>query len=139
MYNIPECFYRVSVKGLVYDETGDTFLLTQEKSGIWELPGGGLEWGATPHEELSREIQEEMGLSVRSMAEEPSYFLGGYHLPEWDVWILYIVYAITLEHLNFTKSDECFDIAFVTPEDALTMNVRPQILELANKLITKQS
>ena len=52
MNKIPECFYRVSVKALVLNETRDKFLICEEESGVWELPGGGLDWGATPQEDL---------------------------------------------------------------------------------------
>lgn len=42
---IPKCFYRVSIKALILDETKTRFLVTQKENGEWELPGGGLEWG----------------------------------------------------------------------------------------------
>ena len=41
--DIPECFYRISVKALVLNEARDRFLITQEEDGRWELPGGGLD------------------------------------------------------------------------------------------------
>jgi 8-oxo-dGTP pyrophosphatase MutT (NUDIX family) len=41
--NIPNCFYRVSIKALVLDEQG-RFLLCREDNGKWELPGGGLDF-----------------------------------------------------------------------------------------------
>lgn len=33
--------------------------------GYWELPGGGLEYGETPHEALVRELKEETDLDIR--------------------------------------------------------------------------
>ena len=34
--------YRVSVKGLIYDNNGK-LLFVRERSDTWDLPGGGLE------------------------------------------------------------------------------------------------
>jgi 8-oxo-dGTP diphosphatase len=44
MLNIPECFYRVSVKALILDDK-KRFLLIREGNGFWSLPGGGLDFG----------------------------------------------------------------------------------------------
>lgn len=41
--NIPNCFYRVSVKALITNNEGK-FLLIRENVGKWELPGGGLDF-----------------------------------------------------------------------------------------------
>ncbi len=51
---VPNCYYRVSIKALVLDEKRTKFLLVQEKDGRWELPGGGLDHGEKIHEALKR-------------------------------------------------------------------------------------
>lgn len=35
--------------------------------GLWDLPGGGVEFGETPEETLSREYKEEVAMSFTSM------------------------------------------------------------------------
>ncbi|MEX0918098.1 MAG: NUDIX hydrolase [Candidatus Paceibacterota bacterium] len=131
MGTIPECFYRVSVKALVLNETRDKFLICEEDNGVWELPGGGLDWGATPQEDLPREIQEEMGVVVTRVADNPSYFITVQSLHK-KVWTVNVLYEAELESLDFTPSDECVNVAFVDKEDIKHMDVFPTIVKLAD-------
>lgn len=130
--DIPNCFYRVSIKALVLDESRTKFLVVQEENGLWELPGGGLDWGTSPQEDLRREIKEEMGLEVAWIAPQPSYLLVGKSY-RWDVgediWKANVVYEAKLEHLNFTPSDECVAIKFVTSQEA--QDLTPQYGNIA--------
>ena len=130
MAEIPECFYRVSVKALILNETKDKFLICEEESGIWELPGGGLDWGATPQEDLPREIKEEMGIAVTKIAANPSYFITDQTLNS-KTWIVNVVYETEVESLEFTPSDECVSIKFVGKSDIESMNVFPTVKKLA--------
>jgi ADP-ribose pyrophosphatase YjhB (NUDIX family) len=75
MNEIPNCFYRVSVKALVLNESNDKFLIAKESTDEWELLGGGLEWGVSPQEDLKREIKEETGLEVTWVSQSPNIFL----------------------------------------------------------------
>lgn len=120
--DIPNCFYRVSIKALVLNETRDKFLLCKEADGRWELPGGGLDWGMTPQEDLPRELMEEMGLKPIWIADNPSYFITGQSTNHPEVKIANVLYETKLEHLNFTPSDECVEIKFVSPDEVETMS-----------------
>lgn len=122
MSEIPDCFYRVSIKALVLNETKDKFLLCKEADGRWELPGGGLDWGMTPQEDLPRELMEEMGLKATWIADHPCYFLTGESTHGPVIPIANVLYETKLEHLNFTPSDECMEIRFVNNEDIQLMN-----------------
>ncbi len=53
----------VSIKGIVI-ENGKVWLRKNEREE-WELPGGKLEKGEQPEQTVVREIQEELGYSVR--------------------------------------------------------------------------
>jgi 8-oxo-dGTP diphosphatase len=132
MIDVPNCFYRVSVKALVLNDTRDKFLLCEEEDGTWEFPGGGLDWGTTPQEDLPREIQEEMGLSVTKVAEHPCYFITDKTVDN-RFWLVNILYETELEHLNFTPSEECINVKFVNKEDIATMSVFPSVEQLAEQ------
>lgn len=114
--NVPNCFYRVTVKGLILNKEKDKFLIMREDNGTWEIPGGGLDFGERPHIGLKREIAEEMHLEVTSIVEHPSYFLTGTKSRK-GYWNVAIVYEAELENLDFTPTEECEEIKFIGKED----------------------
>jgi 8-oxo-dGTP diphosphatase len=114
---IPNCFYRISIKALILDETRTKFLIVQEENGKWELPGGRLDFGESPDDGLRREIQEEMGLEVTSVRKDPAYFFTGQRTSD-SVNFANVVYEVTVENLDFSASDECVAIRFVSATEA---------------------
>lgn len=129
--HIPECFYRISVKALVLNKTRDKFLITKEENGRWELPGGGLYWHTSPQEDLKREIKEEMGLEVVWVADHPSYFLTDLSgLPETPR--ANVLYEATLSSLDFTPSDECVEIRFVSSAEAKELDLYENVAIFAD-------
>ncbi|MFC4874846.1 NUDIX hydrolase [Negadavirga shengliensis] len=119
MDHLLECFYRVSVKALVLDD-GGRFMLVKEDNGLWELPGGGLDHGETPHEALKREIKEEMGLETLYIADQPCYFFTS--LNPKGVFVANVLYETRLAGLNFIPSTECTEIRFFSATEALDEN-----------------
>lgn len=56
---------KVDVRGVVFRD--DKLLLVRERSdGHWTLPGGWADVGASPAENVEREVREESGLAVRA-------------------------------------------------------------------------
>lgn len=125
MEKIPDCFYRTSIKALILDEH-KRFLLVQEQNGVWELPGGGLDFGEDPHRGLKREIKEEMGLEVVEIESAPSYYLTW---QENGTWRSNVIYKTKLKDLNFVSSDECIAIRFFNSEEASRENIYPNVLK----------
>ncbi|WP_342118214.1 NUDIX hydrolase [Pseudoduganella sp. OTU4001] len=64
--------YPVSVKGVFCAPDGRVVLLKNEREE-WELPGGRIEEGESSPECLAREVEEELGVSVRVGAPLDSY------------------------------------------------------------------
>lgn len=137
MQEIPECFYRVSVKALILNEKRDKFLVCLERNGKWSLPGGGLDWGATPQEDLPREIKEEMGLAVVKIADNPCYFITELS-QNGEVWMANILYEAELNDIDFTSSYECMDIKFVNSEDINEMQTFASVATLADMFNPKK-
>ena len=128
-FDIPNGFYRVSIKALILDETGKKFATILEHRGWWELPGGGLNWGESPEACLKRELQEEMGLTVIKIAPSPSYYLIGKNMK--DKWTLNLVFEVKVKDLKFTPSEECFELKFISPEEVSSINAFRTVKELA--------
>jgi 8-oxo-dGTP diphosphatase len=125
---IPPSFYRVSMKGVVVDETG-RFLLSKEDNGKWEMLGGGLEYNEDPIAGLKREIHEETGLIVTYVSPAPKYFITTKR-HDANTYVANVVYEIKLADLNFVPSDECVELRFFNVEEAQTVELFPNVTEL---------
>lgn len=117
----PNTFYRTSIKALIFDENKNILLTKVEGINKWDFPGGGMDWGETPQTCLAREIQEEMGILTTWISDYPSYFIPDQS--ESDIWFTFTMYEAKLEHLNFKPSDECIEVRFFSPEEAMKENV----------------
>lgn len=87
------CTYRVTVKGLVWDETG-RLLFVRERGDTWDLPGGGLEHGEEIFEALRREFREELKVEIEIINTSPIV------IPTWhekfDDPVLILAYQVRL-------------------------------------------
>ncbi len=132
MNDIPNRFYRVSVKALVLNKERNKFLICKKESGLWEFPGGGLEWGANPQDDLIREIHEEMGIRVLSISSKPSYFVTAQSEPGKGIWIANVLFETELENFDFIPSDECIEIRFVNGDDIQDLDIFEPIKKVAD-------
>ena len=119
--DFPACFHRVTIKGLVVKD-GKILLMKEplKRSGKWELPGGGLDFGEDIYEGLKREIEEEMGLKVKSIEKRPMYVWPWKYENErkMDWYYSFVVtYKIELENFDFKVTGECEEIGFFSKEE----------------------
>ncbi len=126
MTDIPNSFYRTSVKALILDDQ-KRFLLQKEENGLWELPGGGLNFGEKPHDCLTRELKEEAGLAVTFVNKRPSYFVTAFNIN--GKWKANVFYETKVKDFHCTPSDECVELRFFTKEEALKENLYPIVKE----------
>lgn len=132
--DFPDCFYRVSVKGLfVRDEKILLVKEPPELSGQWERPGGGLDFGENIQKGVEREIEEELKLDVISVAKQPTYVWTCYFTNQRNVdwyYSLVLAYKIELESLDFSLTEEAEEIGFFSKEELQTLPLFHQSLPL---------
>ncbi|HEX8182425.1 MAG TPA: NUDIX hydrolase [Candidatus Saccharimonadales bacterium] len=131
-----QAFYRVSVKGVAFDAEG-RLLLAREDNDIWEMLGGGLDHGEDPRACLVREIQEETGIKVLNVSENPIGFVtvpkaNGSHQ------IANVIYEVILDNLDFVPSDECQELRYFSLDEAAKINAFPNVTKFLGILASRQ-
>jgi 8-oxo-dGTP diphosphatase len=85
----------VVAAGLVNDK-GEVLLakrpVGKRLAGKWEFPGGKVEEGETPESALSRELKEELGITVEHA--EPFWFLSHDYVQEFGFHLLMPIYLV---------------------------------------------
>ena len=143
----PDSFARVSVKGL-YLKDGKILLCKDEtavpygKPAVWEMPGGGWDFGETFHDTLRREVGEEMGLELARISERPIEVWPvrrerSRRVPGW-YYVLILLFRIDFKNLDFSPTTECSEIGFFTWDEFLQLeNVHSQTQPLRT-IFTKE-
>lgn len=108
----PNTFYRVSLKAVIRNERGEVLLNKEGEMDSWSLPGGGWDHGETEHEALARELHEEVGYKGAFAAEPRATQV--FWLESRKAWLLWIVYDVKTEHMNFSVGEESTEIAFMS-------------------------
>ena len=133
--NIPDHFYRVSAKALIFDNNKKFLLLVEDNGGL-DFPGGGVGYGEEPTECLRREIEEETGLNVLQVNHIPSYVILSEHRSG-KHWICNIFYEAKIKDFKFKPSNECVDMKFLTKDEALKENIFPNVTAFLEKFDPK--
>ena len=110
--------FHITVKAIVIYH-GKTLIMKRVRPssdglGWWELPGGGLEYGETPHEALKRELREETGLEIKIL--KPVYTFTAIR-PHYQTVGIGFLTIPTNDHV--VLSDEHTDYKFVDEEELM--------------------
>ncbi|MGW3118532.1 NUDIX domain-containing protein [Streptomyces sp. NPDC001107] len=111
---------RVAADVLLRDVSGRILLVNPTYKPGWDLPGGMAEANEPPHIAATRELQEELGLTIVPRALLVVDWVAP-HGP-WDDQIAFIFDAGTIDPARAAAlkphDDELSELAFVTPTEA---------------------
>jgi len=111
---------RVAVYGLILNQVGEVLLVKRSMEdsypGIWEMPGGALEFGEQPQIGALREVKEETNLEVEILY--PITTLSGFSGKSPHTQVVRITFLCLCINANLTKlSHEHIDYKWVKPEN----------------------
>lgn len=107
--------YRISVKGVIFNDTGDVLVVKEAGREVWDLPGGGMDHSEDIKAAIAREMKEEVNLegdfSYEILeVEDPAY------VPMHNFWQMRLVFVILPLTMNFSPGEDSDEIAFINPE-----------------------
>ena len=103
------------MKAVIRDEQGRVLVNKEGDCDTWSLPGGGWDHGETEHEALARELKEEVGYEGEFTATPRA--TATYWLESKQAYLLWIVYDVTTENMNFGVGEDSTEIAFIHPDE----------------------
>ncbi|HKU18777.1 MAG TPA: NUDIX hydrolase [Candidatus Saccharimonadales bacterium] len=108
-------YYRVTTRAIVQDDTGNV-LVALDTTGMYQLPGGGWEFGEGLEDCLRREIREELGVEANEVGQLWFAYRG------WNPhghWNLRLAMPVKLASTTFRprQEDDIASARFVTKDE----------------------
>ena len=107
--------YRITVKGLIINESGEVLVVKESGRTCWDLPGGGMDHGEDIKSAIARELNEEVNLNSNFTykvihVDDPVY------LTNTNVLQIRLVFQIFPELMEFSEGADADIISFINPD-----------------------
>ena len=107
--------YRLSIKGIIFNDIGGVLLVKEDGRDWWDLPGGGMDHGEDIKTAIAREMKEEVNLTgdftYRIVhIDDPS------HLKHAKGLQVRLIFIIKPEIMEFSPGDDGDEVAFMPLE-----------------------
>ncbi len=111
----PDYLYRVSIKGIILNDTGEVLLVKENGRDWWDLPGGGMDHGESIKAAIARELKEEVNLkgdfTYRIVhVDEPGL------LERSRILQIRLVFIVVPEIMDFEPGEDGDEVAFLSLE-----------------------
>ena len=110
--------YRVSIKALIYNDAGQILVVKEDGRPLWDLPGGGMDYGETFESALKRELYEEVGYkgNLRYQLFDASDEI---YIERIDANQICFSCRVWTENFDFAPGEEGDEVTFIDPEELL--------------------
>ena len=110
--------YRISLKALIYNNTGQILVVKEINRTYWDLPGGGMDFGETIEFSLKRELYEEVGYKgdLRYQLFDASDEM---YIERINANQICFYFRVWPENFDFIPGEEGDEVMFINPEELL--------------------
>ena len=126
-----ERIQKFSVKGIVC-KNGKVFMLKDNK-GIWELPGGKIDFGEHPLESLKREFLEELGVKEVKIGDVVNVWDFTVNVKSTIYHFIIIVYECEANLSNINISDEHLEYKWIKLDEIHKYSMRDGYIKSIEK------
>jgi ADP-ribose pyrophosphatase YjhB (NUDIX family) len=107
-----DSLYRVSLKCVIKNDTGDVLVVKEAGRSVWDFPGGGMEHGETVTQAIARELKEEINLH-NSFTYRVIGLTEPRKLVTRDVWQVSVILAVECSQEAFRPGKDADLVAFM--------------------------